>query len=361
MIDAGGCKAIEAGRLVLQPETLQGCAAHRFDKLLHARHGGQSIHYCKGALVPISFTLRQLEYLTAVGDCGSISLAAGRLNISAPSVSTAIAQLEAEFGVAIFIRKHSHGMSLTPAGRELVQEAARVLQAAGRLGTLADVLSQTVRGPLNLGCLLSFAQIIVPRLRRAFVDAFPQVDFQQHELHQAALIEGLRDATLDVALTYDLALPRDLQFCALAELPPFVMLPGAHPLAHRASLSPQDLAAFPMVLLDLPLSAGYFLSFFEKTGINPVIAQRSRDMAVVRSLVANNFGYSIANIKPMSNRAPDGKALHFVPLTGPVPPMRMGLIYANSRHISPTIQAFIKLCEEQLPPWVAKDLTVPAA
>ena len=52
----------------------------------------------------LRFTLRQLEYLVAVGQSGSITLAAERLNVSAPSISTAIAQLEAEFGLPLFVR-----------------------------------------------------------------------------------------------------------------------------------------------------------------------------------------------------------------------------------------------------------------
>ena len=89
-----------------------------------------------------------------------------------------------------------------------------------------------------------------------------------------------------------------------------------------------DLSELPLALLDLPLSTEYFLSFFEKASLKPQIAERSRDMAVVQSLVANDFGYSIANMPPLTNRAPDGKALAFVPLTGPLQPMRMGLLCA---------------------------------
>ena len=48
------------------------------------------------------FTLRQLDYLVAVGEAGSIAGAAERLNVSSPSISAAIAQLEAEFGLPLF-------------------------------------------------------------------------------------------------------------------------------------------------------------------------------------------------------------------------------------------------------------------
>ncbi len=294
------------------------------------------------------FTLRQLEYLVAVGRAGSITLAAEGLNVSPPSISTAIAQLEAEFGLPLFVRKHAHGMSPTQSGREMIREAALALAAAGRLTELAAQYRGTVKGRLNIGCLLTFAQILVPQLRRSFITRYPEVEFHQSETHQAALIDGLRDAALDVALTYDLALPGDLEFIELASLPPFVMLPAAHPLGQRASLSLSELEEVPLILLDLPLSADYFLSFFEKASLKPRIVDRSRDMAVVRSLVANDFGYSIANVRPQSNRAPDGKALAYVPLSGPLQPMRMGLLCANGSRASLTIRAFIDHATETL-------------
>jgi DNA-binding transcriptional LysR family regulator len=291
--------------------------------------------------VALRFTLRQLEYLVAVGQAGSITLAAERLNVSAPSISTAIAQLEAEFGLPLFARKHAHGMTPTQSGRELIRAAAVTLRAASHLVELAAEYRGTVKGSLNMGCLLTFAQIIVPQLRRSFIDRYPEVEFHQTETHQAALIKGLREAALDVALTYDLALPADLEFIELAVLPPFVMLPQAHPLASRDKVAITDLAPLPLVLLDLPFSAEYFLSFFEKASLKPHISERSRDMAVVQSLVANGFGYSFANFRPLTDRAPDGKKLAFVPLAGPVQPMRMGLLCTSAGRTSLTIQAFI--------------------
>lgn len=69
------------------------------------------------------FTLRQLEYFIAAGETKSITLAAERINISQPSISIAISHLEQEFGVQLFIRHHAQGLSLTPAGRALLQEA----------------------------------------------------------------------------------------------------------------------------------------------------------------------------------------------------------------------------------------------
>ena len=68
------------------------------------------------------FTLRQLEYLVAVGQHGSVTLAAEQLSVSAPSISTAISALEAEFGLPLFVRKHAQGMSPTTGGRDLSEK-----------------------------------------------------------------------------------------------------------------------------------------------------------------------------------------------------------------------------------------------
>jgi DNA-binding transcriptional LysR family regulator len=312
--------------------------------------------------VPLRFTLRQLEYLVAVGESGSIALAAERLNVSSPSISTAIAQLEAEFGMPVFVRKRAHGMSPTQSGRELIREAAEVLRTAGRLSDLANDFTQKIRGTLNVGCLLTFAQIVLPRLRRGFVARHADVAISQFELHQAAIIDGLREARLDVALTYDLAIPADLEFVEVAVLPPFALLPDAHPLVGRLNVSVAELAEFPMVLLDLPLSSDYFLSFFAAAHVRPRIVERTRDLAVMQSLVGNDFGYSIANLKPVSNRSPDGRALHFIPISGPVEPMRLGLLSAAGGRSSPAIRAFVDYCREVLPDQIVPDLVVgPAA
>ena len=56
------------------------------------------------------YTLRQIEYFIATAETGSITLASERVNISQPSISTAIAHLEEELGTQLFVRRHAQGM-----------------------------------------------------------------------------------------------------------------------------------------------------------------------------------------------------------------------------------------------------------
>ena len=294
--------------------------------------------------MPIRITLRQLEYFVTVGEEGSIALAAEKVNVSSPSISAAIGQMEREFGLQLFIRKHAQGLALTQAGRQFMQQAKVVLAAADQLDHLASDISGIVRGPLSVGCLLTFAQLMVPQLRRHFESRYREVRVSQSELNQQEIFNKIRSGDIDIALTYDLEIPDDLKFVPLAKLPPYLLVGDAHPLADRTSVSVQELADHPFVLLDLPISNSYFMSLFRAAGVKPQIAERTRDMAVMRSLVANGFGYSIANIRPLNDLSPDGKRLRHIPLSGSNRPMMMGLLMARGSENVLTVSAFVDLC-----------------
>ena len=76
----------------------------------------------------LKYTLRQLEYFVAVGETGSIARASEKVNVSSPSISAAVAQLEQQFGLPLFVRQHAQGLSLTQAGREMLAQARVVLR-----------------------------------------------------------------------------------------------------------------------------------------------------------------------------------------------------------------------------------------
>lgn len=294
------------------------------------------------------FTLRQLEYLVAVGETGSIARASERLNVSSPSISSAITQLEEEFGISLFVRQHAQGLSITQGGRRVLDQAKRVLKEAGAMTDIVSDVSGTARGPLAVGCLVTFAQLVLPRMRRGFEAAYPDVRIDQTELNQAEIFSALRRSDIDVALTYDMDIPTDLQFTGLVRLRPFALLNAMHDYANKDEIGIDDLADLPMVLLDLPISTDYFLSLFEASEKRPRIVERTRDMAVMRSMVGNGFGYSIANVRPQSDISPDGRPLACVPIADPVRSLRMGLLTTHGAEKSRTVRAFMDYAQDQV-------------
>ena len=71
-------------------------------------------------------------------------------------------------------------------------------------------------------------------------------------------------------------------------------------------------------------------------------------MAVMRSMVGNGFGYSIANVRPQSDISPDGHELTCVPIARPVRSLRMGLLTAQGAERSRTVRAFIEFAQAQV-------------
>lgn len=292
----------------------------------------------------LRFTLRQLEYFVAVGESGSILQASEKVHVSSPTISTAISQLEQEFGLSLFVRQHAKGLSLTEAGSQMLAQAKRLLSEAEQLNDIAGDITQAVRGSLSIGCYFSFAQLIFPSLRRTFQTKYPDVRVNQFELHQNDIFNFIRGAKIDIALSYNLDIPADLEFLPLVELPPYVLVHEGHPLAHLPTVTVNHLQEYAMVLLDLPHSNVYFTSFFSQLGVKPIISERTQDMAVMRSLVANGFGYSIANLRPLNNLAPDGRKLCYIPLECELPNLVMGLLMAEGTRSSFTVQAFVEHC-----------------
>ncbi len=291
------------------------------------------------------YTLRQLEYFIAAGETGSITLASERVHISQPSISTAISHLEREFGVQLFIRHHAQGLSLTPAGRDMLREAKVLIGHAESLYAVANDAGDEVRGRLSLGCMVTLAPMLAPDLSQSFAAAFPSAQIRGVEGNQEQMISGLRRSEIDVAITYDLQIPDDIAFAPLVRLPPHVLTSETHRFAALQEVALRDISAEPLVLLDLPLSREYFVSLFLAQGLQPTIAARSSHQEVVRTMVANGFGYALFNVRPRSELAMDGRRLVRIRLAGDHRPMTVGIATLRQLGKSRLVAAFERHCE----------------
>lgn len=290
--------------------------------------------------MPLRFTFRQLEYLVAVGDAGSIVEASVRLNVSSPSISSAISQMETEFGVELFVRKHAKGLTLTPGGQRIYNKTKHILDGAASLHDLAGEISDKARGPISVGCFVTLAPLISAAIRRSFITEYPDASVSLCEANHSDLLRKLHRAEIDVAITYDLETPKDVNFEPLAELPPYIMVSAEHHLAKQEAVHLEQLCDDAFILLDLPMSRDYFLAMFYNLGLRPNVSDRTTNTSVVRSLVANGTGYSLVNARPRTDIAPDGKKLVYLRLLGAHEPIKIGLATMVAGHKARILQAF---------------------
>jgi len=291
------------------------------------------------------YTLRQIEYFIAVAETGSITSASRRLSISQPSISTAVTALEEELETQLFIRHHAKGLVLTQAGRTLLLSAKQLRDHAEHLYDVATESTAAVRGQLSLGCFSTLAPMIMPELSHSFTNAFPSTRIHHVVCNHEDILAKLQRAEIDVAVGYDLLIPESVSFTPLAKLPPHVLLAESHFLARRPSVSLAELAAEPLLLLDLPISSDYFLGLFAVAGVEPRVEARLSHQDVIRTMVANGYGYTIANVRPRAGVAMDGRPLVRVPLSGDQKPMVIGAITLQMERLPRVVEAFVAHCE----------------
>lgn len=289
---------------------------------------------------PIPIGLRQITYLLAVAETGSTAAAARMVNVSQPSVSQAVAQIEAHFGQPLFLRLPGQGMQATPFGRQkLAALEGLVAQARAVLAPASGP-----DGELTLGVYSTLGPRHAPRLIRGFTDRHPGAQVRLVEGDLAELAHGLRRGRIDLALVYDTGMAADLVLTPLQAVPPHALVPPDHRLAGAGAVSLAELAADPMVLINLPHSRGYFLSLFQMSGLTPRIAAETASIEMLRAMVANGLGVGLLATDLPHDLAYDGGRVVRLALTGGLPPSRIALARAAMLPPTATATAFLQFC-----------------
>jgi len=287
------------------------------------------------------FTLKQLRYFVVAGELSSVTGAAKKLHVSQPSISAAIQQIEQVTALQLFVRHHAQGLSLTPTGRQMLTRARALLRDAEGLQKFAASLGEEVSGELRLVAFPTFAPLYLPQLLRRFTDLHPAVSLYCDEKTQLGIVRGLSRGEYELAFTYDLQIPEDIDFFPLYRFPPYAVVGADHPLSDQESVTLEELVTFPMVLLDWALSREYFLSIFTQHGLTPNVAHRAKSMDMVRGLVGNGFGFSLFNtpLNAFGRLAPDRPKLRAIQLRDEARALSPGIACPRGLRLSPAAEA----------------------
>ncbi|MFF2614270.1 LysR family transcriptional regulator [Kitasatospora sp. NPDC058046] len=177
--------------------------------------------------------LRTLRYFVAVAEELHFGRAATRLHMTQPPLSRAIKQLEAEVGALLFDRSPA-GVSLTPVGTVLLDEARALLDHADRVR--ARVSSAAGAATITVGILGNLTDPGVTRLAAAYRRRHPGIDIRIRDTDLTDPTCGLRAALVDVALTRAPFDETALTVRTLRSDPVGVVLRADDPLAGRGRL-----------------------------------------------------------------------------------------------------------------------------
>ncbi|WP_131736850.1 LysR family transcriptional regulator [Actinomadura roseirufa] len=180
--------------------------------------------------------LRTLRYFVAVAEERHFGRAAARLRMTQPPLSRAIKRLETDLGREL-LRRSPTGVSLTPAGVLLYDEARTLLAQADKVRARMDATAA-----LTLGTLAGSAdQRLVEAYRRRHPTA--QIRIRESDLTDPTV--GLRAGLVDVALTRAPFDDSGLSVRVLRSDPVGAVLRADDPLTGRGHLRLDDLADRP--------------------------------------------------------------------------------------------------------------------
>lgn len=251
-------------------------------------------------------SLRQLEYLVAVGKAGSLSTASEQLHVSQPALSVAITHVESRVGEPLFLRRKGVAITPTAFGRLFLRDAEALLADAEQLER-PGVLSRKRQPRVTLGILEELAPLwlapILVRLRATF----PDTEVRARSVSFDVLAEALLSGQIDIGLTYDLGLDASFERDLLLRAAPWIWVSPGDDLAARQSVSLAELADRPLILSDQDLSIQHTLGLFRRIGVTPTVRHRAASIELLRSLAANGEGTGLSYTNPSGTLSYDGK------------------------------------------------------
>ncbi len=197
-------------------------------------------------------TLKQLSYVVTVAETGSITEAAKQLYIAQPSLTTAVKELEQEYGITIFHRSKK-GIELTPEGDEFLGYARQLLDQANLMSARYTGTKQGKQRFCVSAQHYSFAvEAFVELIQTSGGDKY---EFHMRETQTYDIIEDVARLRSEIGILYlnrfnetvirKTLRDNNLSFFSLFTAKPHVFIGKGNPLAGKESLTLEDLKPYP--------------------------------------------------------------------------------------------------------------------
>jgi DNA-binding transcriptional LysR family regulator len=276
-----------------------------------------------------------------VAESLSFTRAAAQLRIAQPALSRQVQALEDEIGVDL-MKRSPRGVTLTAEGKLFLEEVRELLKRAEASVEKVRALARGQYGELRIGYSPSPTVEILPPALAAFQKAFPHVNVLLHDGSQREHIDGLRDGTLELAITPEVSDKETLgiDFEPLRSYQYCVALAPTHPLVRLKSIPLEKVAAQPIVGFsrrDYPEYFPFIERLFRPLGVKPRVAVECDSASSLITAVETGRGVAVA-ISVF--KIVTGKRLAYRPISGMTDQVPVGIARAKSGDVSPAGEKF---------------------
>ena len=193
-------------------------------------------------------TIIQLEYLLAVANYGSFTLASERCFVTQPSLSMQIKSLEDELGV-ILLDRSKKPVIPTEAGSIVLAQARETLNSFRRIKEVVQEMKGEISGTLRLGVIPTIAPYLLHRFLPSFVQQYPSVELEIREMLTGDIVESMNRDMLDGAIVAGGTVPEDINEHELFNDTFHVYVSPQNPLYERSNIRIEDIDPEQLILL----------------------------------------------------------------------------------------------------------------
>ena len=291
-------------------------------------------------------TLTELRYIVAVARERHFGRAAETCFVSQPTLSVAVKKLEDELGLTLFERGPGE-VSVTPAGRRIIEQAQRVLEEASRIRELAAAGKDPLAGPLRLGAIYTIGPYLLPKLIPSLRRTAPAMQLLIQENFTHRLSEELRSGEVDVILV---ALPFEapgVMTRPVYDEPFMVAVPKGHPWENRKRITSEELTNESLLLLgeghcfrDQVLDICHTVRSRERSPLARTVEGGS--LETIRQMVAGGVGVTVLPATSTATSGGSSDLIRILPFARPAPTRRVGLAWRRSFPRPEAIEALRK-------------------
>lgn len=194
-------------------------------------------------------TIKRLRYLVAVADTLHFHRAAAAVNITQPTLSGQLHELEERLGVQLIERSRTR-VVLTPIGKEIASRARQILAAVDDLVEVAKYDGAPFGGTIRLGVLPTVGAYLLPHLVGDLHRTYPYLKLYVRERLARNLLEGLDEGSFDALLMPVPTQETGLATVTLFREPLWIIVPADHPLAQKTAIERTDLKGETVLALE---------------------------------------------------------------------------------------------------------------
>ena len=191
-----------------------------------------------------------LRYFSVLAQLEHYTLAAARLGISQPSLSSAIHHLEDELGGVLLFEKVGRNIRLTEEGRYFQEKVDSALQ---ELQTASATLRDSKAGApviIRLGVVSGMLGGMVAQEIFCYLQQNSRIRFHITESSAEDLMDLVRQEKLDMAIVDSTNRDRSLHFRKLCQQSLYAAVPTDSPLADRDAIFPYEISAAPQIVFN---------------------------------------------------------------------------------------------------------------